>query len=165
MLYQAPRLLLADEPVSALDPTLADAAVGELVAQNEASGATLVASLHAVDLALRWFPRIVGVREGRIAFDLSAEEVTPALLHELYAAEGAAVPVQGLASPEQLPGLAATAPRRRGGRAGGAPAESGAAGGAPGAAAPAGPGAADAPGVSGTPAADGPLPTSRGLCR
>jgi hypothetical protein len=41
-----------------------------LVAQSEATGATLVASLHAVDLALRWFPRIVGMRNGQVMFDL-----------------------------------------------------------------------------------------------
>ena len=97
-LYQRPELLLADEPVSALDPVLADAAVGQLVAQSQATGATLVASLHAVDLALRWFPRIVGMREGQIVFDQPARAVSPAMLHELYAAEGAVLPTQGSAS-------------------------------------------------------------------
>jgi phosphonate transport system ATP-binding protein len=87
-LYQRPALLLADEPVSALDPTLADAAVGQLVAQSESTGATLVASLHAVDLALRWFPRVVGMRNGQLMFDLPTAELTPALLDALYASEG-----------------------------------------------------------------------------
>lgn len=93
-LYQRPELLLADEPVSALDPTMADAAVGQLIAYSEARGATLVASLHAVDLALKWFPRIVGLRNGELAFDLPAERVSRALLQELYAAEGAVLPTQ-----------------------------------------------------------------------
>ena len=95
VLYQAPDLLLADEPVSALDPVLADAAVGALVAQAQASGAALLASLHAVDLALRWFPRIVGMRDGEIVFDLPAAQVSAALLHTLYAAEGSFLPTQG----------------------------------------------------------------------
>ena len=94
VLYQSPDLLLADEPVSALDPTLADAAVGALVAQSEATNATFVASLHAVDLALKWFPRLIGMRAGRIMFDLPAKSVTSAMLHELYAAEGTALPTQ-----------------------------------------------------------------------
>ena len=98
VLYQRPELLLADEPVSALDPTLADAAVGELVAQSEATGATLVASLHAVDLALHWFGRIVGMRDGAVVFDRPAAEVTAAMLQALYAAESSVVPVQGIAS-------------------------------------------------------------------
>jgi phosphonate transport system ATP-binding protein len=87
-LYQRPALLLADEPVSALDPTLADAAIAQLVAQGESTRATLVASLHAVDLALRWFPRIVGMRNAQVMFDLPATQVTPAMLDALYASEG-----------------------------------------------------------------------------
>jgi phosphonate transport system ATP-binding protein len=74
--------------VSALDPTLADAAIGQLVAQSESTGATLMASLHAVDLALRWFPRIVGMRNGQVMFDLPAAQVTAAMLDALYASEG-----------------------------------------------------------------------------
>jgi phosphonate transport system ATP-binding protein len=95
VLYQRPDLLLADEPVSALDPTSADVAVGELVAQNEATGATLVASLHAVDLAMKWFPRIVGMRGGEVAFDLPTDQVDQATLQSLYAAEGSVLPTQG----------------------------------------------------------------------
>lgn len=94
VLYQRPELLLADEPVSALDPALADAAVGELVAQSKATGCTLVASLHAVDLALKWFPRIVGMREGAIQFDAPVSAVTAQMLHELYATEGRLLPTQ-----------------------------------------------------------------------
>ena len=97
VLYQAPDLMLADEPVSALDPTLADATLRELVAQSEATGATLLASLHAVDLALKWFGRVIGMREGRIVFDMAAADVTPAMLQDLYAAEGGIVPVHGIA--------------------------------------------------------------------
>jgi phosphonate transport system ATP-binding protein len=92
VLYQAPDLILADEPVSALDPTLADATLRALVAQSESTGATLVASLHAVDLALKWFGRIVGMREGRVAFDAAAADVSTDMLRDLYAAEGGVVP-------------------------------------------------------------------------
>ena len=97
-LYQRPALLLADEPVSALDPTLADMTVRTLVAQSDDTGATLVASLHAVDLALRWFPRIVGLREGRVIFDCGVAQVTEAMLTTLYASEGALPASTGLAS-------------------------------------------------------------------
>jgi phosphonate transport system ATP-binding protein len=95
VLYQRPRLLLADEPVSALDPSLSDMAISQLVAQAERDGATLVASLHVVDLALKWFPRVVGLRAGEVVFDRPAGEVSVAMLHALYATEGAALPVQG----------------------------------------------------------------------
>lgn len=94
VLYQQPGLILADEPVSALDPALAQATIRLLTADAEARGATLIASLHAVDLALGNFQRIVGVKAGRIAFDLPSEHVTDTLLRELYAGEGDELPVQ-----------------------------------------------------------------------
>lgn len=86
-LYQDPELLLADEPVSAMDPVLADHTLRVLCRHAEARGVTLVASLHAVDLALAHFPRIVGVREGRIVFDRPSTDVDQALLDALYANE------------------------------------------------------------------------------
>ena len=92
VLYQQPDLVLADEPVSALDPALARQAVRVLVQDATARNATLVASLHAVDLALAEFRRVVGVRDGRIAFDLPATDVSEARLRELYASEGAELP-------------------------------------------------------------------------
>ena len=103
VLYQQPELLLADEPVSALDPTLALATVQLLVQDAAARGARLVASLHAVDLALACFARVVGLRAGRIAFDLPARAVTPALLQALYAPPGGAAPAPAGAPPPPLP--------------------------------------------------------------
>ncbi|HEY0857467.1 MAG TPA: ATP-binding cassette domain-containing protein [Albitalea sp.] len=94
VLYQQPELLLADEPVSALDPALADAAIAQLMAHSETRGATLVASLHAVDLALKWFPRLVGMRAGEVVFDLPRHEVSREMLAELYATEGGVLPTQ-----------------------------------------------------------------------
>ena len=95
VLYQRPELILADEPVSAMDPVLANLTLGELRKEADTRAVPLVASLHAVDLALRWFPRIVGLKAGEIAFDLPAERVTDALLRELYASESTSPPVQG----------------------------------------------------------------------
>jgi len=94
VLYQRPDLLLTDEPVSAVDPALSDRVIGELSGEAQSRGVTLVASLHAVDLALHWFPRIVGVRGGTIAFDLSPADVSDTMLRDLYASESATVPVQ-----------------------------------------------------------------------
>ena len=94
VLYQQPDLLLTDEPVSAVDPALSDRVIGELSREAQARGVTLIASLHAVDLALHWFPRIVGVRAGEIAFDLPPDQVSDDMLRELYASESAVVPTQ-----------------------------------------------------------------------
>lgn len=94
LLYQRPDLMLVDEPVSAMDPALANLTLGELNKEAMTTGGTLVASLHAVDLALHWFPRVVGLRAGQIAFDLPAARVTDALLRDLYTSENGALPVQ-----------------------------------------------------------------------
>lgn len=99
LLSQA-RLVLVDEPLSALDPARASQALATLTQWARDSGATLVATLHDVPLALQHFPRIVGLREGRLAFDLPPAAVTPALLAELYAHEQAALePVPADAAP------------------------------------------------------------------
>jgi phosphonate transport system ATP-binding protein len=87
--------MLADEPVSALDPALSDMVIEQLIARSRDSGTMLVASLHAVDLALKWFPRIVGMRAGEVAFDAPAGEVSVEMLRALYAGESASLPLQG----------------------------------------------------------------------
>lgn len=89
VLYQEAELVLADEPVSALDPALALATVQLLVNETRARNATLVASLHAVDLARQCFDRLVGVRAGQMVFDLPAHAVSDAQLQALYATDDA----------------------------------------------------------------------------
>lgn len=87
VLYQQPELILADEPVSAMDPVLASHTLGVLSREARHRNATLLASLHAVELALEHYPRIVGVRDGRILFDKPAAAVSPAELDALYSNE------------------------------------------------------------------------------
>src|SRR5882672_449651 len=94
VLYQRPDLILADEPVSSLDPQLSDYVVGELNRDAQARNVTMVVSLHAVDLALRWFPRVVGLRNGAVMFDLPPVRITDAMLSELYASEMPVPPTQ-----------------------------------------------------------------------
>jgi phosphonate transport system ATP-binding protein len=78
-------LWLIDEPLSALDPARARQALHTLLDGARDRGATLVATLHQVDMALAHFPRIIGLRDGQLAFDLPASQVTPARLAALYA--------------------------------------------------------------------------------
>lgn len=78
-------LLLVDEPLSALDPTRGQQAIASLTEAARERGATLVTTLHHVEMALRNFPRIVGLRDGELAFDLPAAAVTPERLQALYA--------------------------------------------------------------------------------
>jgi phosphonate transport system ATP-binding protein len=78
-------LWLVDEPLSALDPTRAGQALATLVQAAAERSATLVATLHQVEMALTHFPRIVGLRDGALAFDLPAGQVGPERLRRLYA--------------------------------------------------------------------------------
>lgn len=77
-------LLLIDEPLSALDPTRSRQAITTLVNLANTRGATMVATLHQVDVALAHFPRIIGLRDGQLAFDLPSAEVTRERLAALY---------------------------------------------------------------------------------
>lgn len=78
------KLWLVDEPLSALDPTRARQAMSALTESAADKGITLVCTLHQVDMALAFFKRIVGLRNGQIEFDLPTEQVTPAMLKTLY---------------------------------------------------------------------------------
>lgn len=78
-------LWLVDEPLSALDPTRSRQAMDTLLNAARERGATLVTTLHQVDVALAHFPRIVGLRDGALAFDLPAAQVTRERLAALYA--------------------------------------------------------------------------------
>jgi phosphonate transport system ATP-binding protein len=77
-------LWLIDEPLSALDPTRSRQAITTLVDCARERGATLVSTLHQVDVALAHFPRIIGLRDGQLAFDLPAAQVTRERLAALY---------------------------------------------------------------------------------
>ncbi|MFT7115960.1 MAG: phosphonate transport system ATP-binding protein [Rhodoferax sp.] len=79
------RLLLVDEPLSALDPARSQQAIETLTRVARERGATLVATLHHVEMALAHFPRILALREGELIFDLPASAVTPQHLQDLYA--------------------------------------------------------------------------------
>ena len=83
-------LLLVDEPLSALDPALSLQTLAVLQDEARKRNASLICSLHQVEVALAHFPRLIGLRDGRIMFDAARAEVTPAMLDALY--RGAATP-------------------------------------------------------------------------
>jgi phosphonate transport system ATP-binding protein len=78
---------LVDEPISALDPALARITLATLQQEAASRNATLVCSLHQVDMARAHFKRIVGLRDGRIVFDLPREQVSDEMIAALYANE------------------------------------------------------------------------------
>lgn len=83
LLVQSPGLILADEPVSSLDPTRATETLDLLRAPAEQ--ATLMVSLHQPEFARKHCTRAVGLREGSLVFDVPIAELTDALLSDLYA--------------------------------------------------------------------------------
>ena len=88
-LFQQPRALLADEPVSSVDPARARDTVDLLVNLAREQELTLIVSLHNVDLAREFFPRLVGLRNGRIAFDKGTADTSDAEFRGLYELEQA----------------------------------------------------------------------------
>ncbi|WP_394780289.1 phosphonate ABC transporter ATP-binding protein [Undibacterium sp.] len=76
------KLLLVDEPLSALDPTLALQTLRSLQEEASTRNASLICSLHQVELARAHFPRIIGLRDGKIMFD--AHTVTDDMIAALY---------------------------------------------------------------------------------
>ena len=83
-LVQEPEVILADEPVSSVDPSLASSIVKLMLQVSERMGKTLLVNLHSVDLALSHFPRIIGVKNGAIVFDLPPDKLKEDLLDDLY---------------------------------------------------------------------------------
>jgi phosphonate transport system ATP-binding protein len=83
VLLQDPELVLADEPVSSLDPTLA-VRVLELLTTG-LRPRTLLASMHNPELAARFFDRLVGLRNGQVVFDVPSDDLPVGALETLYA--------------------------------------------------------------------------------
>jgi phosphonate transport system ATP-binding protein len=86
LLRQEPQLLLADEPLASLDPRLAAELLALLLRQAEAPRALLL-TLHRPDL-LAGFDRVLGLRDGRLHFDLPTAAVDGARLRALYEGDG-----------------------------------------------------------------------------
>ena len=94
-LAQEPRLILADEPISNLDPVRAKGILNLLSESAARHGATLVFSSHQPDVALRFADRVVALKDGRIAFDGAPDTLDRDRLAALYA-EAAEAGASGL---------------------------------------------------------------------
>jgi phosphonate transport system ATP-binding protein len=84
LLVSGAEAFLVDEPLSALDPALSLQTLAALQQEAASRNATLVCSLHQVELARSQFPRIIGLRDGRIVFDAARAEVTDGMIAALY---------------------------------------------------------------------------------
>ena len=86
-LVQGARIVLADEPIASLDPESSRRVMEILATINREDGCTVVVSLHQVNVALKYCPRTVALREGRVVYDGPSAQLSPQLLRELYGAE------------------------------------------------------------------------------
>ncbi|NEQ26007.1 MAG: phosphonate ABC transporter ATP-binding protein [Microcoleus sp. SIO2G3] len=84
VLVQNPTAILADEPISSLDPERSREIMDILRQLNQETGKTLVTSLHAIEFARSHYQRIIGLRQGRILFDTPAEALSDSMIEELY---------------------------------------------------------------------------------
>jgi phosphonate transport system ATP-binding protein len=84
LLVQKPEIILADEPVASLDPARAEDILSMLTTLVKEEKQTLITTLHSVEYAMKYFTRIIALRDGKIFFDLPAEEVSEEDLQSLY---------------------------------------------------------------------------------
>ncbi|MFE1745541.1 phosphonate ABC transporter ATP-binding protein [Coleofasciculus sp. H7-2] len=87
VLVQNPTAILADEPISSLDPERSREIMDLLRQLSQETGKTLVTSVHAIEFARSHYQRIIGLRQGRILFDTPAEALSDAMIEELYRME------------------------------------------------------------------------------
>jgi len=87
LLVQNPEMMLLDEPVSSLDPSLASQILETLCGGSATPNSmqkTVIASLHSPKLATRYFDRVIGLSSGMIVFDKWSAEVDESDLDSLY---------------------------------------------------------------------------------
>jgi len=87
-LAQNPEIILADEPVAALDPVTAKQVMDDFRKINKEMNISILINIHHVELALEYTDRIIGIRAGKIVYDGPSSEVTQEILNEIYAGKG-----------------------------------------------------------------------------
>lgn len=83
---QDPRIILADEPIASLDPLNAQVVMDTLKRINAEDGRMVIANLHTLDTARRYCDRVIGMRDGRIAFAGRPEQLSTGVAREIYSA-------------------------------------------------------------------------------
>ena len=83
-LAQNPKIILADEPVAALDPVTAKQVMQDFVRINKDLGISILLNIHHVELAIEYADRIIGIRAGQIVYDGPAKAVDQAVLDRIY---------------------------------------------------------------------------------
>ncbi|SHN61494.1 phosphonate ABC transporter ATP-binding protein [Desulfovibrio litoralis] len=85
-LVQYAKLLLADEPIASLDPESSRKVMEILADINKSDGITVLVTLHQVDYAIKYCPRTIALKDGKVVYDGDSSALTPAFLKEIYGA-------------------------------------------------------------------------------
>lgn len=83
-LAQNPNIILADEPVAALDPVTARQVMDDFRRINRELGITVIINIHHVELALEYADRIIGIKSAQIVFDGPSDKVDEKVLATIY---------------------------------------------------------------------------------
>ncbi len=83
-LAQNPSIILADEPVAALDPVTAKQVMDDFRRINKDFNISVLVNIHHVDLALEYADRVIGIRAGKIVYDGPSANVDAAVLDRIY---------------------------------------------------------------------------------
>ena len=94
-LAQKPEIILADEPVAALDPITAKQVMDDFKKINKELNMSVLINIHHVDLALKYADRVIGIKAGEIVYDGPATKVDSEVLKQIYGRELAADEVMG----------------------------------------------------------------------
>ena len=83
-LAQQPKIMLADEPVAALDPVTARQVMDDFKRINKEMNISVLINIHHVDLALEYCDRVIGIRAGEVVYDGLSKDVTQEVLDQIY---------------------------------------------------------------------------------
>ena len=86
-LCQDPAVILADEPIASLDPMNAQIVMDALRRIHDEDGRIVIANLHTLDTARRYCDRVIGMRDGRIVFDGTPDQLTTGAARDIYGAD------------------------------------------------------------------------------
>jgi len=86
-LVQNPKLILCDEPIASLDPNASKIIMDHLSNICAKLKITVIVNLHQVQVALKYSDRIIGIKQGRVAFDSSADNLSPEQIYDVYGSE------------------------------------------------------------------------------
>ena len=83
-LMQKPKILLAYEPISSLDPKNAKRVMDDMMKINREDGITVICNLHSLDVAKKYCDRLIGLSDGKVVFDGTPDDLTAEISKELY---------------------------------------------------------------------------------